>query len=311
VLKGAALGQIDRPISGDYSGTAGPARWILHLHAGASTGNLCNIDSPSLKMFGVPCAKLALHGSQVSFVIPKLHASFIGQMNVDRRVLSGTWDWGIPTPIVFVLSMPASAVTLQPQLRAVDSMMASEFAKSHIGSVTIGVVSGRRLIWTKSYGLAEMAQHRAANEKTAYRIGSITKMFTGLMLEQLVEADKVHVSDPVEKYYPQINEVQGLVPGRSPITLMQLGLHTSGLSREPDDMSKFLQGPTAHWENTLASALPHVHQMFEPGTGISYSNVGYAVLGAALAAAAGQNYIEYVSAHIFTPLGKEILGEIP
>jgi CubicO group peptidase (beta-lactamase class C family) len=43
--------------------------------------------------------------------------------------------------------------------------------------------------------------------------------------------------------------------------------------------------------------------MFGPGTGISYSNAGYTVLGAALAAAAGQDYIEYVSAHIFTPLG--------
>jgi CubicO group peptidase (beta-lactamase class C family) len=182
-------------------------------------------------------------------------------------------------------------------------MMASEFAKTHIGSVTVGVVSGRELIWTRSYGFAEVAQHRVANERTVYRIGSITKMFTALMLEQLVEAGKVHLSDPVEKYYPVINDVQGRPPVGSSITLMQLGLHTAGLSREPDDMWKFMQGPAAHWQDTLVSALPHVHYIFEPGTRISYSNVGYAVLGAALAAAAGQTYIDYVSADIFTPLG--------
>jgi CubicO group peptidase (beta-lactamase class C family) len=103
-------------------------------------------------------------------------------------------------------------------------------------------------------------------------------MFTGLMLEQLVEADKVQVSDPVEKYYPQINEVQGFVPGRSPITLMQLGLHTSGLSREPDDMWKFLQGPTAHWEtpslrNSVERASILVDEETTPGSvrGIPYT----------------------------------------
>jgi hypothetical protein len=61
VLKGAAFGQMDRPISGDYSGTAGPARWILHLHAGASTENLCNIDSARSKdVWGSVCEACAM-----------------------------------------------------------------------------------------------------------------------------------------------------------------------------------------------------------------------------------------------------------
>lgn len=45
---------------------------------------------------------------------------------------------------------------------------------------------------------------RAANQDTVYRIGSITKMFTATMLEQLVEAGKVQITDPVEKYFPEV-----------------------------------------------------------------------------------------------------------
>lgn len=300
---GIALSQTNSPVSGDYRASSSPARWTLHLHGGASTANLCKIDSPDYKLSDLPCANFAVNGSKVSFSVPPVHASFVGEMSADHRVLSGVWDQGIPIPLTFMQSMPADAATLKPQLTAVDSMLTSEFTKSPIGSVTVGVVSERGLIWTRSYGFAEMAQHRPASEKTLYRIGSITKMFTGLMLEQLAEANKVHLSDPVQKYYPAINDVQGQVPGGSSITLIQLGLHTAGLSREPDDMWKFMQGPAAHWQDTLASALPRVHHIFEPGTRISYSNVGYAVLGAALAAAAGESYTGYVSAHIFAPLG--------
>ncbi len=55
-----------------------------------------------------------------------------------------------------------------------------------MGSVTVGVVSGKDLIWTKSYGNADMEKKLPADKDTIYRIGSITKMFTALMLEQLV-----------------------------------------------------------------------------------------------------------------------------
>ena len=139
--------------------------------------------------------------------------------------------------------------------------------------------------------------------RLVYRIGSITKMFTALMLEQLVEAGKVHLSDPVEKYFPEINTVLGRYPGAPPITLVQLATHTAGLSREPDNTETYLKGQVADWEKTLIAALPHTHYILEPGTRFSYSNIGYAILGAALERAAGESYVEYVSKHIFQPLG--------
>jgi D-alanyl-D-alanine carboxypeptidase len=128
-------------------------------------------------------------------------------------------------------------------------------------------------------------------------------MFTALMLEQLVEAGKVHLSDPVEKYLPEIRTVRKDFPDAPPITLLQLATHTSGLDREPDNVAEATAGPVSGWEKSLLTALPHLHYEFEPGTRFFYSNIGYAVLGAALARAAGESYVTYVPKHIFTPLG--------
>jgi CubicO group peptidase (beta-lactamase class C family) len=203
-------------------------------------------------------------------------------------------------------SAPIVAVTaesVKPQIEKIDSMIAADVARNPIGSVTVGIVSGKQLIWTKSYGDADMEKKIPSDADTVYRIGSITKMFTALMLEQLVETGKVHLSDPVEKYFPEIKQVKGAFPDAPPITLIQLATHTSGLGREPDDVEIATSGPVAEWEKTLIAALPHLKYDFEPGTQFSYSNMGYAILGAALSRAAGEPYLEYVPKHIFAPLG--------
>jgi CubicO group peptidase (beta-lactamase class C family) len=194
----------------------------------------------------------------------------------------------------------ASVNALCPEI---DSMVAAEFGKRPVGSVTIGVVFGNQLLWTKSYGNADMEKKLPADKDTVYRIGSITNMFTALMLEQLADAGKVHLSDPVEKYFPEVKTVQGRFPDAPPITLIQLATHTSGMGREPDDTDKYVQGQVSDWEKTLTAALPHTHYTFEPGTRFSYSNIGFATLGAALGRASGEPYATYVPKHILGPLG--------
>ncbi|MGA3236103.1 MAG: serine hydrolase [Bryobacteraceae bacterium] len=200
-------------------------------------------------------------------------------------------------------TVEVTAANLRPHLPEIDALIAADLARRPVGSVTAGVVSGKELIWSKSYGDADMEKKTAADTDTVYRIGSITKMFTALMLEQLAEAGKVHLSDPVEKWFPEIKTVQGRFPDATPITLIQLATHTSGLGREPDNTDTYVTGAVADWEKTLIAALPHTHYIFEPGTRYSYSNIGFAILGAALSRAAGESYVEYVPKHIFQPLG--------
>ena len=164
----------------------------------------------------------------------------------------------------------------------VDGLFAAEYKKEHAAGLTVGIVSGRDLVWTKSYGFADIANGRPATADTVYRIGSITKQFTSLMLLQLVRDGKVHFSDPVEKFFPEVNQVQGRYLGAPPITLIQLATHHSGLKQEPGDVERFTTGPVSQWEQTLIAALPKLQYAYEPGTHFVYSNIGYAILGAAL-----------------------------
>lgn len=200
--------------------------------------------------------------------------------------------------------VPATAANLQTQLAEIDKMAATDFGRRSIGSLTVGVVSGKELIWTKSYGDADMEKKTPADQDTVYRIGSITKMFTAVMLEQLVETGKVHYSDPAEKYFPELKSLLGRFPEAPPVTLVQLATHTAGLGVEPDDTATYVTGgPVSAWEKILITALPHTHYAYEPGTRFSYSNIGFAILGATLSRAAGQPYMEYIPKHVLEPLG--------
>src|SRR5438270_2394515 len=88
---------------------------------------------------------------------------------------------------------------LQPVIDQLDKT-ASELVKDpNAASFTIGLVQKNGLVWTKSYGYADIANKKLANTDSVYRIGSITKQFTALMLLQLVHDGKVHFSDPVAK----------------------------------------------------------------------------------------------------------------
>ena len=220
----------------------------------------------------------------------------------DKGIATGlvVHQGGRDTPAKRIIEPTEASVNAR--CAGIDSLVAADFVKHPVGSVTVGVVFGKQLIWTKSYGDADAEKKLPANKDTVYRIGSITKMFTALMLEQLADADKVHLSDSVEKYFPEINTVQGRFPGAPPITLIQLATHTSGLDREPGDTEKYVKGAVSDWEKTLIAALPHTRYAFEPGTRFSYSNIGFATLGAALSRASGQRYVEYIPKHIFEPL---------
>lgn len=184
----------------------------------------------------------------------------------------------------------------------VDEITRNEFEKDKMGSVTIGIVDGEDLIWTKSYGYADMEEGIIAEQDTVYRVGSISKQFTALMLLQLVEEGIVRLSDPAEIYFPEINRVQDRVPDALPITLVQLATMTSGLSREPDDLSEYMNGSVSDWEQVLIAALGKTRYSHEPDTRYLYSNIGYGALGATLGRALGSPFTEYVQEQILRPL---------
>jgi CubicO group peptidase (beta-lactamase class C family) len=217
---------------------------------------------------------------------------------------------------ILLLLVAASVATLPAQSTApvaaafaeLDTYAATEYAQDPVGSLMVGVVSSEGLAWSKSYGFADVEAKRAATEDTPYRVGSITKQFTGLMLLQLAERGKVRLSDPLVKHVPEFSAVKSPYPDAPPITLLQLATMTSGLAREPSGDFEHSRGSSARWEQIVLSVLPRVTYAHEPGTKYLYCNIGYALLGLALGRAAGQPFTEYVRQHILQPLAMTSSG---
>ena len=114
---------------------------------------------------------------------------------------------------------PVQNPLLPKAIEQVEALATAELAKENIGGITIGIVSGGKLVWTKSYGYADTERKNPTTKDHVFGIGSITKQFTALMLLQLVERGKVRLSDPVEKYVPEVNKLQKRFAGAPPITL--------------------------------------------------------------------------------------------
>ena len=215
----------------------------------------------------------------------------------------------------FSLGAPAMAQS-PPAGRAnalaeVDAIFGAEAAGRPVGlHDCVAVVDQGQLIWTKSYGYADLAKKTPADRRTVYRIGSITKQFTGLALLQLAREGKVSLNDPAAKYLPELRTVQGYDAVASQVTLLSLATHRAGLSMEPSDPST-LHGPIDTWEDSVRAALAKSRVEVQPNTDASYSNIGYAALGLAIENATKTPYTELVERKIVKPLGMTSTGFRP
>lgn len=137
---------------------------------------------------------------------------------------------------------------------------------------------------------------------TLFEIGSITKVFTSLLLADMIERGEVRGDDPVSKYLPGGAEV----PSRNgkQITLMNLSMQNSGLPRLPDNMKPAdPQNPYVDYDGAkLLAFLASYKLTRDPGEKYEYSNLAVGLLGFALAQRAHMSYEDLVRQRIFKPL---------
>ena len=214
--------------------------------------------------------------------------------------------------VALFAAAPAARQAVPPDyasaLQQIDALAAEAHRAGSLGGMTVGVVAGPRLVWTKSYGYANAETKLDASAETVYRIGSITKQFTALMLLQLAEQGAVRLTDPVEKYVPELAAIPKFHGSAPAITLVQLATMTSGLARETKGPSDHSMGPVNVWTQRVLASLPQTSYQHEPGTQYLYSNIGYATLGLALERAAKRPFTEYVQERVIAALGMTQTG---
>ena len=165
-----------------------------------------------------------------------------------------------------------------------------------MGSLTVtkeGIVFYSRTI---GYSHINSTEKKQVSEATRYRIGSITKMFTAAMIFQLVEENKLKLSDTLDKFFPQI-------PNAEKITLAQMLGHRSGIfnvTANPDFPSLKTQSKT---RDEMVALIAKAKPAFEPGEKAQYSNSNYVLLGYIVEKAGGRSYEDALKQRITSKIG--------
>jgi CubicO group peptidase (beta-lactamase class C family) len=217
----------------------------------------------------------------------------------------------VALPCLLGLLFQPQLVVPEATFDKVAEMVQSAVAEEGVGAVSYGVVVGGELVHSGAFGYVDMERKILATPEHVYRIGSITKQFTALALEKLAQSGKLRLTDPVDRYVPEVSAIRDRPEGVPVPTLLQLATMTSGLAREPDDLSRFLVGPPPFWKDVVLEALPSLKYDFAPDTRYQYSNIGYAILGVALERASGRDYMDYVREEILEPLGMRDTDFVP
>jgi CubicO group peptidase (beta-lactamase class C family) len=162
--------------------------------------------------------------------------------------------------------------------------------------LALGIVHGDQIVHLHGFGEADQSG-RAVTAQTPFVIGSMTKSFTALAIMQLVEAGKVQLDVPVQRYLPWFRVADPTASSR--ITVRNLLNQTSGIPTSAG--VAFLTEPPGTLERQVRD-LSKVALTQPVGKTFQYSNSNYATLGLIIEAASGQAYGTYVQQHILAPL---------
>jgi CubicO group peptidase (beta-lactamase class C family) len=191
--------------------------------------------------------------------------------------------------IILALFARASAQTPADQMqRAVQPYVD---AQMFMGSVL--VAENGKVVFSKSYGMADLEWNVPNSPTTRFNIASMTKQFTAAAIFLLEDRGKLKTSEPVKKYLADAPS------SWDKITIYHLLTHTSGIS---DDAARYEPGPP---DQLVFRDVP---QRFQPGEQWAYTNLGYIVLGYLIEKISGQTYEEFVRQNVFTPLAMNDSG---
>jgi len=310
-------------VVGDWHGTveAGATKIPLAVHVqqgpdGELTGTL---DSPNQGAIGLPITNISKNPGVLAFTLPAVNGSYAGTWDADTGRWKGQWrQGGAVLPLDFEAGpLAASAVSAPPPLpenwtvpvddtitRLIDERNAMRAGQGMV----VGVLEpgGERIIGRGPAGATPF------DGSALFEIGSISKVFTALLLADMANKGEVSLDDPAAKYLPAGHRMPER--GGQQITLRNLSQHTSALPRVPDNMPYGdPEDPYADYtEDQLLAFLDRYELPRDIGAQSEYSNLGVGLLGYLLARASGKDYEALLAERITGPLGmRDTLVSLP
>jgi D-alanyl-D-alanine-carboxypeptidase/D-alanyl-D-alanine-endopeptidase len=202
--------------------------------------------------------------------------------------------------LILALSSTAAAQSF-PSDSAIFAIIKQRVDDKRSAGIVIGLLEadGRRRYF--AYGDPGPGQP-PLDSNSVFEIGSITKVFTGALLAQMILTGEVKLDDPLQKHLP--DSVKMPAPKAAQITLKLLANHRSGLPRLPRNIEpRDPQNPYADYTvEKLYAFLSNYQLTRDPGAEWEYSNLGVGVLGHALGRAAGKPWDQLQRERIWAPL---------
>lgn len=207
-------------------------------------------------------------------------------------------------PILLVCLLTANSGSAQ-SLPQIDSTIKAFMDQYHVPGMSVAVTYHGKLVYARSYGYADTAQHIALTPQHLFRIASVSKCITATAILKLAEAGKLSLNDRV--FGP--NAVLGTRYGTPPyadnlkkITIRQLLEHTSGgwTNNNADPM---FSHPRMTADELISWTIDHQPLDNIPGTVYAYSNFGYCILGRIIEKVSGMPYEDYVKKAVLRPCG--------
>jgi CubicO group peptidase (beta-lactamase class C family) len=285
----------------------------LHVKSNADGKEFCTLDSLDQHASDLECTKVVFIAPDLSFSVPIVNGSWAGKLAADGNSLSGTWNQGspmtlnftrqkdaltaapIPPPTYDPALAPVSAADLQSVLDKdlAEALKSGQLAPATGAGVSIAVIE---------HGVRRVFSYGAAKPDSIFEIGSITKTFTGLILSQLVEQGKVRFDEPVRELLPPGTVAK---PAGDEITLLDLATQHSGLPPMPDNFKPAdSTNPYADYRAANLYEFLGKHGVAKPAApGFVYSNLGFGVLGQALAVQSDLSYPALLKEQVVDPLG--------
>ncbi len=193
-----------------------------------------------------------------------------------------------------------ATITLSAQENTVAKAI-EQYASDHNFNGTILVKKGDTLLHHKSYGLANREFKVKNSRDTRYKIASVTKLFTAVLIYQLVEQEKIKLDNLIRDHYPNY---QG--EGKDKVTIHQLLTSTSGIENLEKKGDQVYEKRLTIDE--IISKYASGSLEFKPGSKFSYNNADYILLGKILENIYDTSFKQIIKQQILVPLNMKDTG---
>lgn len=215
----------------------------------------------------------------------------------------GTAKAGFLIVALLTLLGGPSAVQAQSPGRRIDALVRAYAEQGRFNGAVLVAHQGR-VIYRKAFGWANAEWQIHNTPTTRFRIGSITKQFTAMLILMLAEEGRLRLDGTVIEYLPEYPAAQG-----RRVTVHQLLTHTSGIpsyTDMPGFMANLSRNPAA--PAAFVRTFDTLPLNFVPGSAFQYSNSGYFLLGVIIERLEGEPYDRVLRRRILDPLGLRETG---